>query len=85
MASLWEKLSGFDIALEVVDGHDLQALRCVLDKSSNKARIVVMQTVKGHGVEFMENKMQWHYLPMSSQEHMAATGGADGENQVGLS
>jgi len=72
MAPLWEKLSGFDVALDVVDGHDLPELRTVLNKSSPKARVVVMQTVKGHGVEFMENKVQWHYLPMSSEEHDSA-------------
>ena len=72
MAQLWEKLSGFDAEVDVVDGHDLPALRAVLNKSSLKPRVVVMQTVKGHGVEFMENKMQWHYLPMTSQEHDAA-------------
>jgi transketolase len=72
MAPLWEKLSGFDVEVDVVDGHDLAALRTVLNKSSVKARVVVMKTVKGHGIEFMENKMQWHYLPMSSKEHEAA-------------
>ena len=72
MAPLWGKLAGFDIALDVVNGHDLQALRTVLNKPSDKTRRVVMQTVKGHGVEFMEDKMQWHYLPMNSQEHQAA-------------
>ena len=72
MAPLWDKLSGFDVEVDVVNGHDLPALRAVLDKPSFKARVVVMQTVKGHGVEFMENKMQWHYLPMSTKEHDTA-------------
>lgn len=72
MASLWEKLSGFDVDVDVVDGHNIPALRGILDKPASKTRVVVMQTVKGHGVEFMENKMQWHYLPMSSNECDAA-------------
>jgi transketolase len=72
MAPLWEKLSGFDVAIDVVDGHDLPALRAVLNRPPSKARVVVMKTVKGHGVKFMENRMQWHYLPMSSKEHDTA-------------
>lgn len=72
MAPLWEKLSGFDVAVDVVDGHDLPALRVSLDRSFQKTRVIVMQTIKGHGVDFMENKMQWHYLPMSSQDHSAS-------------
>jgi len=72
MAPLWEKLSGFNVEVAIVDGHDLPSLRAALNKSSDKARVLVMQTVKGHGIEFMENKMQWHYLPMSSKEHETA-------------
>lgn len=85
MAPLSDKLSGFDVALDVVDGHNLPALRAVLNKPSAKARVVVLQTVKGHGVEFMENKMQWHYLPMSSKEHDSALAGIDAANKVVLS
>lgn len=85
MAPLWEKLSGFDIELDVVDGHDLPALRAVLNKPLHKTRVVVMQTVKGHGVEFMEHKMQWHYLPMSSTEHDAALAGIAVANKAVLS
>ena len=85
MTPLWEKLSGFDVAVDVVDGHDLQALRAVLDKPTVKTRVVVMQTVKGHGVEYMENKMQWHYLPMSSEEYEAAVPFYKGAKKLGLS
>ncbi len=72
MSPLWEKLSGFDVAVEVVDGHDLSALRAALDRPSRKTRIVVMKTVKGHGVDFMENRMEWHYLPLNAEKHALA-------------
>jgi transketolase len=82
MAPLWEKLSGFDVAVDVVDGHDLPALRTALNNTSSKARVLVMQTVKGHGVVFMENKMQWHYLPMSSDEYHSALSCTDAASKV---
>lgn len=85
MSPLWKKLSGFDVAVDVVDGHDLPALRAVLNKSTQKTRVVVMQTVKGQGVDFMENKMQWHYLPMSSQDHSAALACLDVASKVSSS
>ena len=85
MAPLWDKLSGFDVAVDVVDGHNLPALRAALDKPCHKTRVIVMQTIKGHGVDFMENKMQWHYLAMSDAQHVAALGCTDGTRKAGLS
>jgi len=41
-------------------------------------RCLIARTVKGHGVSFMENKMEWHYLPMNDQQYQQAlleTGG----------
>jgi hypothetical protein len=28
--------------------------------------------VKGKGVSFMENRMEWHYLPLTSEQYAAA-------------
>jgi transketolase len=72
MSPLWERLRGFDIDLEVVDGHDLEALRRALQVRGPKTRIVVMRTVKGHGVDFMEDRMEWHYLPLDAARHAQA-------------
>jgi transketolase len=72
MAPLWQKLQGFDVDLEVVDGHDVDALRASLSRTSLKPRCVVMKTVKGHGVSFMENRMEWHYLPLTAEQYERA-------------
>jgi transketolase len=66
MAPLWEKLAGFDAEIEVIDGHDPACLREVLARDpAGRPRIVVLQTVKGKGVRFMEDRMEWHYLPLT--------------------
>ena len=72
MAPLWDKLRGFDAAVHVVDGHDLDAMRQVLAGPGKGLRIVVLRTVKGKGVPFMENRMEWHYLPIDAAKHEAA-------------
>src|ERR1035437_3483323 len=62
----WEAL-GFDCV--VVDGHDVSAIsNCIesLKKQvNNQPKVIIAKTIKGKGVSFMENKLEWHYLPMS--------------------
>ena len=33
---------------------------------------LVARTIKGHGVSFMENKLEWHYLPMTAEQYQMA-------------
>jgi len=73
MAPLWDKLAGFEADVRVVDGHDASALRAILDEPpGDRPRIVVMKTVKGKGVSFMEGRMEWHYLPLTEPLYQAA-------------
>lgn len=66
MAPLWEKLGGFNVDIEVVDGHDIDAIREATARDRTKPGFVMLQTTKGRGVSFMENRMEWHYLPLKS-------------------
>ena len=34
--------------------------------------VVVARTTKGRGVSFMENRLEWHYLPMTAAQYHAA-------------
>lgn len=72
MAPLWERLSGFDIELSVVDGHDHESLRRVMTETYSRTHVIVMQTIKGKGVSFMQDKMEWHYLPLSPELYALA-------------
>lgn len=73
MAPLWDKLAGFDAEIHVIDGHDPDALRAILARPpEGQPRIVVLRTVKGKGVSFMEGRMEWHYLPLSEPQFQAA-------------
>lgn len=72
MAPLWERLRGFDLDVSVVDGHDFVAINDALSAPRQGLRVIVLETVKGHGVDFMANRMEWHYLPMNSEQYEQA-------------
>ncbi len=72
MSPLWDKLQGFDLDVEVIDGHDPQALRAALAVRPNRPRAIMLRTVKGHGVSFLEGRMDSHYLPLSEAQYHQA-------------
>lgn len=72
MHPLQERLEGFDVDLQVVPGHDLDAMRTALAKPSDQLRIIVLETTKGKGVSFMEDRMEWHYLPLKEPHYALA-------------
>ena len=72
MAPLWERLRGFEIDLQVVPGHDLEVIRNALTAQGDRPKLIILQTTKGHGISFMENKMEWHYLPLKEDQYRQA-------------
>lgn len=72
MSPLWDRLKGFNVEVQIIDGHDHDAIRTSLEGERERLRVVVMRTVKGRGVSFMENKMEWHYLPLSEAQYVKA-------------
>lgn len=57
-----------------VDGHSPEAIEQAIaaGKASEAPRVVVLSTVFGRGVSFMEGQLRWHYLPMSEEEYRRA-------------
>jgi transketolase len=72
MSPLWQRLQGFDVDVNVIDGHDASAIQSALSSPSERLKVVVLRTVKGHGVSFMENEMKWHYLPLTAELYQQA-------------
>jgi transketolase len=67
MSPLWQKVQGFDVDIEVVNGHDADEIRAALAKGAERPRLIILRTVKGKGVSFMENRMDSHYLPLNEE------------------
>ena len=71
MDPLPEKWLAFGWEVIEVNGHDHSALHEVLSGRSSapgKPRCIIANTLKGHGVSFMENKPEWHHgVPSDAQ------------------
>lgn len=60
-----------------VDGHDIYAIHQAIQElkthKNGLPKAIIANTVKGKGVSYMENKMEWHYLPMSEEQYRQAS------------
>jgi transketolase len=68
---LADKWRAFGWATREIDGHDLAAIVAALDAlpyASGRPSAIVAHTVKGKGVSFMEDDLEWHYRPPSDAD-----------------
>jgi transketolase len=72
MSPLWDRLQGFEVDLQVIDGHDPHAIRAALATEQHRLKIILLRTLKGRGVSFMENRMESHYLPLTEDQFQLA-------------
>lgn len=77
LKDIGKKFQSFGWPTVEVDGHDVAALQAALSERSSGPRAVVANTRKGRGVSFMENRMEWHYLPMTAEQYAAAVAEAE--------
>ena len=70
---LWKAI-GFEVY--ETDGHDVAKLlklkNRITAKNNGKPKVVIANTIKGKGIAYMENKMEWHYLPMTETQYLEA-------------
>lgn len=68
---LADKARAFGWSVREVDGHDHPALHGVLSSiplEDNKPSFLIAHTIKGKGVSFMENRVEWHYKSPTSDQ-----------------
>ena len=65
---------GFDVS--VINGHNIVEIINTLDEVrrqfNNRPKLIIANTIKGKGVSFMENTVDWHYWPMSEKQYKQA-------------
>jgi transketolase len=67
------KWSSFGWDVREVDGHDHGALLDVLGPSTTGRPVVVIaNTIKGKGVSFIENRVEWHHKVPTAEQVQAA-------------
>ena len=76
------KLAAFGWNVQVIDGHDVRAVRLALAKAKDvkgQPQAIVCTTVKGKGVSFMEDKAAWHGTAPSHEQAVQALAELDAE------
>ncbi len=57
--------------VQVIDGHDVEAILATLDRAktaTGRPQAIVAKTIKGHGVSFLADKDGWHGKPLSKEQ-----------------
>lgn len=69
-----EKLRAFGFDVVIIDGNDFDELEKAFDlfHKSDKPFAIIMKTVKGKGVSFMENQVGWHGKAPNEEEYNIA-------------
>jgi transketolase len=66
------KFQAFGVSSQEIDGHDAIAARQAIETARDELSVIVAHTRKGCGVSFMEDRMEWHYLPLTESQYMQA-------------
>lgn len=69
-----EKLKAFGFETITIDGNDLDQIETAFDAfhKSHRPFAVIMNTVKGKGVSYMENQVDWHGKAPNDDEYRQA-------------
>lgn len=67
-SSLKSTFNNFGLDAYEIDGHNISEIYSILDKKSEKTKIIIANTIKGHGISFMENQLKWHYKSPNDEE-----------------
>jgi len=70
-----KKLEAFGFHVEVIDGHDFDAIEAALGTAKTikgQPSAIIMRTVKGKDVSFMENEAGWHGVAPNDAQYEQA-------------
>ena len=66
-----DKLEAFGFHTQAIDGHDFEAIEAAMETAKTvkgQPCAIVMKTVKGKDVSFMENLASWHGVAPNDQQ-----------------
>jgi len=79
-APIDEKFRAFGFDVAVVDGHDFDAIDAAVSHAKTvkgRPSAIILKTVKGKGVSFMEGKASWHGSAPNAEQYEQAAGELD--------
>ena len=72
MGDLEEKFRSFGCNAVTINGHDYdmieKTLREAPENKENKPTVIIADTIKGKGVSFMEDRLEWHFKSPSEEQ-----------------
>ena len=69
------KLDAFGFEVVAADGHDFASLAAARERCAGAARrpvAIIANTIKGHGIRYMQDTVASHYLPMDDAQYKEA-------------
>ena len=63
LSKIPEKFEAFGFNVMQIDGHDFEQIECAVNLAKackDGPSAIVMKTIKGKGVSYMENNVSWH-------------------------
>ena len=70
-----KKLEAFGFHVITIDGHDFDQIEAALNEAKTvkgKPTAIIMKTVKGKGVSYMENQVGWHGSAPNDEQYATA-------------
>lgn len=72
MSCLEEKFKAFGYEVDVVDGHDCESLTTAIEKRYDKPNVIIADTIKAHGISFLENNKMSHQCSLTQKQYEQA-------------
>ena len=84
LGSIQSKFESFGFEAITIDGHNERAIEKAIaelwNSDKKKPKALIAKTVKGKGVDFMENDNSWHYTRLSQESYQKALLSLNNEN-----
>lgn len=73
--SIEQKFRSFGFNTIVIDGNNIESIMQafgIAERTKGMPSVIIAKTIKGKGVSFMENKVEWHGRAMTDEEYQMA-------------
>lgn len=72
MSNIAQRCAAFGWKTYEADGHNEYELETIFKLGQNSPKAVIAHTVKGKGISFMENRLEWHYKSPDDEQYIQA-------------
>jgi transketolase len=70
--NITERWKAFGWQTVEIDGHDLDELERGFNIEQTGPKVIIAHTIKGKGISYMEDKLEWHYKSPNDDQYIAA-------------